>query len=151
MVERKWLLKSQVDVCARAFVKRKEWVVDNNMSNHHLWRITVCTVPTFKPHIILWVVETSLNLILRWGNWGSEKLSNLSKITQQGQGLIAGTRTQAYVAPQYEFCGCFRCTLPHFGIFSSHVPWKFSQFKKWDFPLLWGHAFLVFYCVLTPV
>lgn len=43
-------LKSQVDVCASAFVKRKERVGDNHMSNHHLWRITVRTVPTFKPH-----------------------------------------------------------------------------------------------------
>ena len=69
--------------------------------------------PPGKP---LWIVDPSINLILKWESRSSE-LSNAFKIMQRGQGLMAGTRTQAYVAPQCEFCGCIRWTLPHFEIF----------------------------------
>lgn len=85
----------------------------------------------FKLHILLWVLDTIVNLILRWGNWDSEKLSNLSKLTEQGRGLVDGLELGLiYAAPLYEFRGCFRWTLPRLGILSSHHPGSFPSLKS---------------------
>ena len=187
LFEGKGLLKSQVAVCASAFVMRNTGRWWNNKSNCHAWRTAVCQArspllsltspceclcavlsdslwpygpwpprllcpwnflgkntgmschfptagglpdPGIKPQSPLAgrfftpapsgkplrIVDPRLNLFLRWESRSSE-LSNVFRIMQRGQGLTAGTRAQAYVAPRREFCGCIGWTLPHFEIF----------------------------------
>lgn len=104
------------------------------------------TVPAFKPHITLWIVATIINLILRWGNWASEKLSNLSKITEQGQGLVGGLELRLTLLPSTR--SMVVVGGPCLVLESSQAmhPALFLVSKVRS-PLLWEHTFLTFYCV----
>lgn len=81
-------------------------------------------------------------------NGGSEKLSNLSKITEQGQGLVWGLELRHMVLPSTTSMGVAGgpCLLE---ILSSHVPCKFSQCQR--IPPALRSKLLTLYYILTPV